>query len=196
MMITADEVVRSLRGTMQLLNRRMEGLEAFDMSERGFWHSFAAIVLTSPAFIVALALERQRVGLLGTGVPLIETDWLTFVVAFGHVATFLALPLGMIVVTRRLGLQERYVPFVVVTNWILVVALTVLSLPAALLLLGWARPSHAVLFTLAFGVVIFRVQWFATKATLGVSGSLAGVIVLYGVALDLVIAGAVDVLTD
>jgi hypothetical protein len=195
-MVTADEVVRSLHGTVQLLNRQIEGLKAFDMSERGFWHSFAAILLTLPAFIVALALERQRVGLLGTGVALIETDWLTFVVAVGHVATFLALPLGMIAVTRRLGLQERYVPFVVVTNWILVVALTVLSVPAALLLLGWARPSHAVLFTLAFGVVIFRVQWFATKATLGVSGSLAGVIVLYGVALDLVIAGAVDVLTD
>jgi hypothetical protein len=196
MLVTADEVVRSLRGTMRLLNRRMDGLNAFDMSERGFWHSFAAIWLTLPAFIVALALERQRLGRLGSGSPLLEIDWLTFVVAFGHVATFLALPLGMIAVTRRLGLGERYVPFVVVTNWILALALTALSLPAALLLLGWARPSHAVLFTLAFGVVIFRLQWFATKATLGVSGSLAAVIVLYGVALDLAIAGAVDVLTD
>ena len=195
MMVTADEVARSLHGTMQLLNRRIEGLKAFDMSERGFWHSFAAIMLTLPAFVVTLALERQRLGLLGTGTPLLEMDWLTFVVAFGHVATFLALPLGMIAVTRRLGLGERYVPFVVVTNWIRVLGLTILSLPAALLLLGWARPSHAAVFALAFGVVIFRVQWFATRATLGVSGSLAALIVLYGVALDLMIAGAVGVLT-
>ena len=33
---------------MELLNRRAEGLRAFDMSERGFWRSFAAIWLTLP----------------------------------------------------------------------------------------------------------------------------------------------------
>ena len=194
MFVTADEVVRSLRGTVDFLNRRVEGLKAFDMSERGFWHSFAAIVLTLPAFVVALALERHRAGLLHAGGPVVEADWLTFVVAAGHLATFLALPLGMIVVTRRLGLGERYVPFVVVTNWILVVALTVLSLPAAMLVLGWATPSHASLFTFAFAIIVFRMHWFATKAALGVSGALAAGIVALGVALELAIAGTVDAL--
>ena len=32
------------------------------MSERGFWHSFAAILLTLPAYVVSLALERARFG--------------------------------------------------------------------------------------------------------------------------------------
>ena len=43
MIVTAEEVNRSFRGAVDLLNRRVEGLEAFDMSETGFWRSFAAI---------------------------------------------------------------------------------------------------------------------------------------------------------
>ena len=196
MMVTADEVVRSLRGTVELLNRRAEGLKAFDMSEQGFWHSFAVIWLTLPAFVVALALERHRLGLLQPGESVVEIDWLTFVVAAGHVASFLTLPLGMIVVTRRLGLGERYVPFVVVTNWVLAVGVTTLSFPAAMMLLGLATPSLALLFTFAFSVILFRIHWFATKATLGVSGALAAVIVLFGLALNLAVAGTVDALVS
>ena len=64
MIVTADEVNRSFRGTLDLLNSRAEGLQSFDMSERGFWHSFAAIWLTLPAYVVSLAFERLRLGLL------------------------------------------------------------------------------------------------------------------------------------
>ena len=67
MIVTAEEVNRSLRGTLDLLNRRVEGLRAFDMSERGFWRSFAALWLTLPAYVVTLAFERLRLGMLAAG---------------------------------------------------------------------------------------------------------------------------------
>ena len=65
MIVTADEVHRSFRGTVDLLHNRAEGLQAFDMSEEGFWHSFAAIFLTIPAYVVSLAVERFRFRFLG-----------------------------------------------------------------------------------------------------------------------------------
>ena len=175
-MITADEVGRSVRGTVDLLNQRTEGLRAFDMSETGFWHSFAAIWLTLPAYVVTLAFEQRRLAAQGVG----DLDLgLMIAVGLAHVAGFLALPIAMIGITRRLRLTHRFVPFVVVINWVTVLGLTVLSVPAILLLIGWAPPALASLFTLAFGIVIVRLQWFATKVTLGVSGALAfGVIVL------------------
>jgi hypothetical protein len=86
-----------------------------------------------------------------------------------------------------LGLTHRYVPFVIVTNWITVTGLLVLSLPAFLLLAGWAPPELATLFTLAFAIVILRLQWFATKVTLGVSGAFALGIVALDVGLNLAI---------
>lgn len=194
MIVTAEEVGRSLRGTVALLNRQVDGLRAFDMSERGFWGSFGAILLTLPAFVVWLALERARTGHLGDGTPLIDLSWSTFVVLLGHVATFAALPLAMIVVARRLGLGCRYVPFVIVTNWILVLKAAVLSVPWMLLLLGWATPDLATFFAIAFAIIILRVHWFATKLTLGVPGGLAAAVVGLGILLNLLISVVVKAL--
>jgi hypothetical protein len=182
MMVTADEVGRSVRGTVDLLNQRTEGLRAFDMSETGFWHSFAAIWLTLPAYVVSLALEQHRLDAAGLG----HLDAaLMLVVGLAHVAGFVALPLAMIGITRRLRLTHRFVPFVIVINWVTVVGLTILSVPAILLLIGWASPPLASLFTVAFAIVVLRLQWFAAKVTLGVSGALAFGIILLEVGLNL-----------
>jgi hypothetical protein len=189
MIVTADEVNRSLKGAIDLLNRRAEGLNAFDMSERGFWRSFAAIWLTLPAYVVSLAFERLRIGIAPDG-NLLDHVGLDAVVALGHVAGFVALPLVMVGLARRLDLTSAYVPFVIVTNWTNVVGLLILSVPATLLLLGWATPSLASAFTLAFAIVVLRLQWFATKLTLGVSGSLAAAVVGLGLLLNAGISSA------
>jgi hypothetical protein len=183
MIVTADEVNRSFKGTLALLHSRSEGLKSFDMSERGFWHSFAAIWLTLPAYIISLAIERMRIGAVPNG-ALLDNLWVDAVVALGHVGGYIALPLAMIFIARSFRLTGRYVPFVIVTNWISVIALLVLSVPAMLLLLGWATPSLASLFSLAFAVILVRMQWFATKATLGLSTLPAMGIVLFGILLN------------
>src|SRR5215217_4392192 len=97
MIVTADEVGRSLKGAVDLLNRRVEGLNAFNMSEQGFRRSFAAIWLTLPAYVVSLAFERLRLGLAPDG-NLLDHAGLDLLVAAGHVASFVALPLAMVVI--------------------------------------------------------------------------------------------------
>src|SRR5689334_20038653 len=154
MIVTADEVNRSFKGTLDLLHSRAEGLKSFDMSEHGFWRSFAAIWLTLPAYIVSLAFERLRLGLLQPDRSLLGNLWIDLVVALGHVASFVALPLAMIWVARSFNLTKAYVPFVIVTNWITALGLLVLSVPAMLLLLGWATPALASIFSLAFAVIM------------------------------------------
>jgi hypothetical protein len=189
MIVTADEVNRSFKGTLDLLHSRAEGLKSFDMSERGFWRSFTAIWLTLPAYIVSLAFERLRLGLLQPDRSLLGSLWIDLVVALGHVVSFVALPLAMIWIARRFDLTRAYVPFVIVTNWISAMGLLVLSVPAMLLLLGWATPSLASFFSLAFAVIIVRIQWFATKATLGLSSLPAFGIVLLGILLNSCVGG-------
>jgi hypothetical protein len=189
--VTADEVNRSFKGTVDLLNSRVEGLKAFDMSERGFWRSFMAIWLTLPAYIVSLAFERLRLGMLQPDRVLLDNVWVDLVVALGHLANFVTLPVAMIFVARRFRLTERYAPFVIVTNWITVIGLLVLSVPAMLVLLGWAPPPLASMFSLAFAIIILRLQWFATKATLSVGGLAAMGIVMLGIVLNSFVGMAV-----
>jgi hypothetical protein len=183
-MVTADEVERSLRGTMELLNQRREGLRSFDLSEAGFWRSFQAIWLTIPAFVVTFSFEHRRLAAAGIVPGPFTEAMLMLFIALCHVASFIALPCAMAYLARRLGLGARYVPFVIVTNWINVVALTVLSVPATLMLLGWATPALAAFFGIAFAVVLLRIQWFATKVTLGVTSSFAFTIVALGLCLS------------
>jgi hypothetical protein len=185
MIVTADEVTRSLRGTAALINRPQEALKAFDCSESGFWHSFGAIVLTLPAYVVALAAERHRLGLALPGRSLVDDGVLAGLTALAHVAAFLALPVAMIFVARSLGLSKRYVPFVIVTNWVSVVAATVLSVPLILSLIGWATPGLAILFSLGFGIIVLKLQWCAAKISLEVSNGLAVAIVGLGLTLNL-----------
>ncbi|MGO4525514.1 hypothetical protein AB4097_11700 [Microvirga sp. 2MCAF35] len=190
MIVTADEVNRSFRGTLDLLNSRSEGLKSFDMSERGFWRSFTAIWLTLPAYVVSLAFERLRLGILQPDRPLLDSFWIDLVVALGHVAGFIALPVAMIGIARWFRLEKTYVPFVIVTNWISVVGMLVLSVPAMLMLLGWAPPGLASLFALAFAIIIVRLQWFATKETLKIASLPALGIVVLGIVLNSVIGTA------
>jgi hypothetical protein len=183
MILTADEVTRSLRGTAALINCPSEALRTFDLSETGFWHSFGAIVLTLPAYVVSLAAERQRI-LAVPGGYLFDDHSLAGLTAAAHLAAFLAFPVAMIFVARALGLSGRYVPFVIVTNWLYVVAVTVLSIPSLLLLIGWATPGLAVLFSLGFGAIVLKLQWCATKISLEASNGLAAAVVGLGITLN------------
>ncbi|MEH3145497.1 MAG: hypothetical protein PGN34_09130 [Methylobacterium frigidaeris] len=167
MLVTAEEVGRSLRGAAALLNRHPQALRQFDVSERGFWRSFGAIWLTAPAVVVALALER------GPGTPLLRADHTTLAVLGGALAAFLVVPVTAGAVARRLGLTRAYVPFVIVTNWTLALALAVLSLPGLLLLLGLATPGLAALYAAAFGVILLHIHAVAVRVTLGLPAPVA-----------------------
>ncbi|TNC15083.1 hypothetical protein FF100_05830 [Methylobacterium terricola] len=172
MFVSADDVIRSLRGTAGLIGRRPDALRHFDVSERGFWRSFGAVWLTAPAATVALALER------GTGTAPFQLDHVTASVLAGIVAGFLAVPVAMIAVLRRLGRTRAYVPFVVVTNWCLAAGLAALALPGCLLLLGFATPGIAAIEAGAFAIVMLWLHGRAARAILGLPGPAAALITL------------------
>jgi hypothetical protein len=67
------------------------------------------------------------------------------------------------------------------------VALSMLSIPAVLMLLGWIPSGMAAFVGVVLAVLLLRVQWFATKLTLGITDSLAFTIVALGLCLSFVI---------
>ncbi len=68
-MLSADEVERSLVGSIRLLNTEPDAIQDFKVSIDAFWRSFGAVVLTAPAIVTALAADRVR-----TGLPLEEAS--------------------------------------------------------------------------------------------------------------------------
>ncbi|KMO21808.1 hypothetical protein [Methylobacterium platani] len=172
MFVSADDLVRSLRATLGLIGRRPDALRHLDVSERGFWRSFGAVWLTAPAATVALTLER------GTGAAPFQLDHVTAAVLIGLAAAFLPVPLAMVGLLRRLDRPYAYVPFVVVTNWLLAAGLAALALPGCLLALGLATPGLAALEAGAFAVVLLWLHGRAARAILGLPGPAAALVTL------------------
>jgi hypothetical protein len=169
---TADEVGRSLAGSLKLLNKDAEGIRHLEISYEGFWHSFAAILLTAPAFVVAVAEHRLRAG-LPPEAGLFSDPWLVADEVGAALFCWIAFPLALIGVLRPLGLGHRYLGYVVAYNWSAVIAAFVLAVPQAMVVLGLVPASMALLFGFAFGIVIVHYRWFMTKVALGVSGGVA-----------------------
>lgn len=193
MILTADEVGRSLSGSIKLLNRDPEGLSAFDTSISAFWHSFAAIVLTAPAFVVALAEDRAALGLpLEAG--LFADTWLVGYEIVGLVLGWIAFPLAMIAVVHRLSLGHRYIRFVIAYNWSAVLAATIFAIPNFLLLIGFATPGLSALFAFGFAIIVAQYRWFIAKSALGVSGFVASGLVMLDFGLNCSISAALAAL--
>ncbi len=184
-MLSADEVGRSLSGSMQLLNRDADGLYRFPVSVEAFWRSFGAVVLTAPAFVTALAADRLRLGLPLEQGLFADAGLVTVRLVLAGMA-WIAFPILMIAVVRRLNLGHRYVRFVIAYNWSAVFASAILAFPTAMYVTGMASYALSTLFVVAFAVIVFRRRWFLAKAALGVSGSLAAMIA----AADLALYGA------
>jgi hypothetical protein len=185
MFLTADEVVRSLKGSLRLIRRERDGLNAFDASVEGFWHSFAAIILTAPAFIVLLAEQQLRAGRLVPG-GLFGDEWFVTREAAVFLAPWLLFPLLMLGFVRIMGLERRYIGYIVIYNWSSVIAAAIFAVPALLHVLGLATGAHAAFYTFAFSIILAQYRWFFARASLGLSADLAAAVV----AADFLLAGA------
>jgi len=177
MILTADEVVRSIRGSCRLIQREADGLRAFDTSFEGFWHSFAAIILAAPAFVVAVADARLIAGKAVPGAGLFDDIGLVAREALVFVMPWIAFPALMIGFVRLMGLDRRYVGYVVAYNWSAVIVAIVLAVPALLHALGLATTALATFYALAFSIVLLQYRWFLACTALGVTGGVGLLVV-------------------
>jgi hypothetical protein len=193
MILSLEEVGRSLGGALKLLNRDPAGLGAYEVSFGAFWRSFGAMLLAAPAFIVLLADARLQAGLpLEDGrfeSPLLVTREIVLLTG-----CWLAFPAAMIGLVRLLGLERRYAGYVIAYNWSAVVATLILCVPHFLHVLGLATNGLAALFLAAFGFIVLHYRWFLAKAALGVSGGVAAVRVRVDVSLNGLVTAAASLL--
>ncbi len=176
MILAADEVVRSLGGTWELLQRRRQGLRQFNYSDAGLLRSFAAIALCAPAFVTLLAAERARAGLLLPEASLFEDASPVWTVIVKLAAIWLATPLVACAFTRMLGIGSRLGGFLIVGNWSSVLACAFAAVPSLFFALGLATPELADLYAFAAMVLIAHLRWFTIRESLGVSSGLAALI--------------------
>ena len=175
-MLSAEEVARSLGAAWSLLERDAAGLRRFDATPAGLRRSFATLLLAAPLFVVALAAERVRLGLLQPHRSLFDDPGLTARVAAMLLAFWLVPPLLASVAAGRRSDRRRLGTFTVASNWSSVLVLLFMALPAFLLARGLATPGLALVVLLAFAAVAAHLRWFVARAALQTAAGLAALL--------------------
>ena len=175
-MLSVDETSSSLTGAWRLMLGKADGLRLLDLSADGFWNSFFAIVVAAPAMIVGWVGTANEIGdpnafagRLGMLVRLATVDlgsWLLPLVALALVAS-------------RAGIGDRFVHYVVASNWASAITAWML-LPSALIRL-FLPPGNPVaeLVWLVLVVLSLVLTWRMTNASIG-KGAAVGSAVFAG----------------
>jgi len=151
------EVQLAVGGALKLARGDPSGLGFFDTSIDGFWRSFRAGVICYPFFLILLVFRVSAAHWAASGVPHI-----IIVETIGYVISWVAFPLMVLPLTRYLGRENRFIPFIVAYNWS--------QIPQ----------------TAAVAVLVY--EWYIARVALQVSASQAVPVVLLDVVLGVVLS--------
>ncbi|MDP3897823.1 MAG: transporter [Mesorhizobium sp.] len=174
-MPTSVDIQRYMTGAWQLMMGKPDGMRLLDVSADGFWNSFLAIAIALPALIVGWVAiangtgDAEIGGRLSILLRLAAIDLLAWVLPLVALA-FIARPVGM---------ADRFVHYVVASNW--ASALIVwLMLPVALLnLLLPEQTEVADAVSLVVFLLAMVLTWRMTNAVLGKGPALATAIFVF-----------------
>lgn len=172
-MLSWDEIQNYLIGAWQLMFGKGDGLRRLDLSVDGFWNSFFAMLVALPPLLlmwIALANERIANGSFsGARSSLILIYALIDLTAW-------VLPLAVLAfVARPAGMADRFVAYVVSTNWAsAIIAWIMLPIAILTLLVPGAELNDLLLFIIFIANSVM--MWRLTNAALGKGPGLASAI--------------------
>jgi hypothetical protein len=175
-MLSSDETYASLAGAWRLMLGKADGLRLLDLSADGFWNSFFAIIVAAPALIVGWVGIANEIGdpdafagRLGMLIRLATVDIGSWV-----------LPLvGLALVAPRAGIGNRFVHYVVASNWASAI-IAWMMLPSALIRLFLPSTNEfAGLVSLLLFALSMALTWRMTNAAIG-KGAAVGTAVFAG----------------
>jgi hypothetical protein len=173
----ADDIQKYLTGAWRLMMGKREGVSLLDVSADGFWNSFFAIAIALPALIVGWVGTVNELA-ADPAVPVSRLSYMLRLATIDLGAWVLPL-IGLAVIASSAGIRDRFVHYVVASNWSSAI-LAWLMLPAALLRLVTPSDSDAVL-SLSLGLFALSMvlTWRLTNAVIA-KGAATGSAVFAG----------------
>jgi hypothetical protein len=163
-------IQRSLTGAWRLMMGRPEGIKLLDISAEGFWDSFFAVVIAAPALalgwiassneMMLLNMDGSRLSILGRLAFIDLAVWTLPLVALGLVA-------------RQAGIGDRFVHYVVSSNWASALLIWMMVPPSILRLMAPDAGDVASILSLIFFLGSLVLSWRQTNAALNKGAAVA-----------------------
>ena len=167
-MPSAQDIQTYMTGAWRLMMGKPEAVRLFDLSADGFWNSFFAIVVAVPALTVGWASFAGDFAVGASG-----RFGIVFLLGVIDLATWVLPLIVLALVAKPLGVGDRFVPYVVASNWGSAL-LVWLMLPATLVrLLAPGADELVALLSLAAFLVTMALSWRLTNAVIDRGAGLA-----------------------
>ncbi|MEQ8451747.1 MAG: transporter [Nitratireductor sp.] len=179
-MPSAQDIQTYMTGAWRLMMGKPEAIRLFDLSADGFWNSFYAIVVAVPALTVGWASFAGDFA-VGAG----GRFGIVFLLGVIDLATWVLPLIVLALVAKPLGVGDRFVAYVVASNWGSAL-LVWLMLPATLVrLLAPGADELAALLSLAAFLVTMALSWRLTNAVIDRGAGLASAVFTLMLALSI-----------
>ena len=162
-MLSGTEIQSGLTGAWRLMMGRADGLRLLDLTADGFWNSFFAIIVALPPMALGWVLLADHIA---GNAESVSRGSLFLGYALTDLGTWLLPLAGFAVAARPAGIADRFVPYVVASNWGSAL-LAWLTLPPAIVTLfaPTATDVIALLKLLFFGLSLLF-GWRLTNAVI------------------------------
>jgi hypothetical protein len=189
----AEQIHLQLTGAWRMMLGRTDGLRMLDLTADGFWTSFFAIVIALPAMFaswVSLAngmavLDPEGPGRLSLIARLAVVDLSSWI-----------LPLvALALVAPRAGIGDRYVHYVVASNWATAIVVWIMLPPSILRFFMPDAADLSALVSLGLFILTLVFSWRLTNIAIGKGAAVATGVFAAMVAMSLfVLFGMQDLL--
>ena len=162
-MPSADEIQQHLKGAWRMMTGRPDGLLMLDISADGFWSYFFAIPVALPALAMGWVVIANEAGVVeGSGYRLS----LVLRLAFVHLGSWVLPIAGLAAVARPAGIADRFVHYVVASNWAAALLVWIMLPPQLLRLLWPEAREFADLVSLLLLLVTLVLLWRLTNVAI------------------------------
>lgn len=160
-----EAVQSSLLGAWRLMMGKADGLRLLDLSADGFWNSFYAIVLALPALAMnwvpvatdTLGADASAAAKLGYVLRLAVVDLGSWVLPL----------LALALASSAIGVRDRFVHYVVATNWATVPMVWIMLPPSLMAIFVPQSGDFVSIIALVLFVVTMVLTWRVTNAAIG-----------------------------
>jgi hypothetical protein len=173
-MPSAEEIHQYLHGAWRMMLGKTDGLRELDLSVDGFWNSFFAIAVALPALIVNWVTIADSYGDLAVDF----NDRFAIFIRLGIIdlAAWLLPLAGLAAVARTVRLADRYVHYVVASNWATAIVAWLMVPPAALLLILPGETDLAWFLSIAIFIASQIFVWRMTNVAIGKGATIASAV--------------------
>jgi hypothetical protein len=179
-MISGREISSALHGALRLAAGHADGMEFFNRTQEGFWHSFFAAALVAPGYFILGLLDAENESSISFHDVVVRV--------LAYVIVWVAFPVAMIPVARLLEREDRYIGYIVAYNWgqvpqmLLFVAMAIVTQG-----LGFGLVAIGIISIATLGVIL-TYYWFIARTALNVPGASAAGVVALDVTLTFIIS--------